>query len=112
MHVSLLDPAPTAKCLFKRREQRLVPDVPGCYALTTFEGEVLYVGLSVSLRSRMGQHLDNPRKTGLTSLGRAFFFHWLERVDFERVERTWMNIHSLHEGKLPELNGAYSPVST
>jgi hypothetical protein len=112
MHISLLDPAPTAKCLFKRKEQRLVPDAAGCYVLTTFEGEVLYVGLSVSLKSRLGQHLDDKRKTGPTSLGRAFFFHWVERTDLERVERTWMNTHTLHEGKLPELNGAYSPVST
>lgn len=89
-----------------------MPSANGCYALTTFEGEVLYVGLTVSLRDRMGQHLEDERKTGLTKLGRAFFFHWIERADLERVERTWLNIHIENEGKMPELNGAYSPVST
>jgi hypothetical protein len=59
----------------------------------------------------MGQHLDDNRKTDLTDLGRAFFFHWVERDDMERVERTWMNIHIENEGKIPVLNGAYSPVS-
>jgi hypothetical protein len=38
-------------------------------------------------------------------------FHWVETKDINTVERTWMNIHIQHEGTLPPLNKAYSPVS-
>ena len=52
----------------------------------------------------MGQHLDNPEKTGLTKLGRPVLFHWLESMDLQKIERTWLNIHIEHEGVFPELN--------
>lgn len=82
----------------------------GCYVLATFSGVVLYVGLSADLRRRMGQHLDSPAKTGCTELGRAVIFHWLECDPPNRVERTWMNTHIEHEGRLPILNSVYSPI--
>jgi hypothetical protein len=60
----------------------------------------------------MNEHLDSAQKTGLTKFGRAFLFHWIETEDTHKVERTWMNIHTDHEGALPVLNGRYSPVSS
>jgi len=30
--------------------------------------------------------------------------------DTNKVERTWMNTHLVHEGALPILNKAYSPI--
>jgi len=86
--------------------------LPGCYALATFPGEVLYVGLTVDLRRRMNEHLDSEQKTGLTEHGRAIFFYWWQGENVHKVERTWMNIYTQHEGGLPVLNGIYSPTST
>lgn len=106
-----LDPWPNGSEPFRRDRQKFVPDRPGCYVLTTFEGEVLYIGLAVDVRRRMGEHLDTPAKRAPTLKGKAVTFRWCERTDLERVERTWMNIHIQHEGALPILNGAYSPVS-
>lgn len=80
--------------------------------LSTFEGDVLYVGLAVDLRHRINDHLDNPEKTNLTEKGRAVFFYWLETEEINKVERTWLNIHIQHEGVMPVLNRIYSPVST
>lgn len=60
----------------------------------------------------MNSHLDSPTKVGETRLGRAVLFFWLECIDINKIERTWMNIHIQHEGTLPVLNTVYSPTST
>ncbi|MBD2747768.1 GIY-YIG nuclease family protein [Microvirga sp. BT688] len=91
---------------------KFVPDGSGCYALTTFDETVLYIGLATNLRRRMNDHLDDPRKTSPSPKGRAILFFWIETAETNKVERTWMNIHMQHEGRLPELNRAYSPTPT
>jgi excinuclease UvrABC nuclease subunit len=97
--------------MFKRSRLRFIPMVPGCYVLTTFSQVVLYIGLTENLRRRMGEHLDSPKKTAETKFGTAFLFHWFETAETFKVERTWLNIHLQHEGVLPLLNAAYSPIS-
>jgi predicted GIY-YIG superfamily endonuclease len=88
-----------------------VPNRSGCYVLTTFERAVLYVGLATDLRTRFSQHLDDPKKTGLTDMGRAVLFHWFETKEIQKVERTWLNIHYQFEGKRPILNSIDSPIN-
>jgi hypothetical protein len=111
MNVTELIPAPVGRESFMRNRYRFVPDVAGCYALTTFTGTILYVGLTNDLRRRMNEHLDSSEKTSETSEGRAIFFQWWQGEELEKVERTWMNIHIQNEGRLPIMNGVYSPVS-
>jgi predicted GIY-YIG superfamily endonuclease len=111
MTIGELVPQPTNCESFLRSRNRFVPETSGCYVLTTFLTEILYLGLATNLRKRMIDHLDSPEKTSPTEKGRAVLFHWVETKDINTVERTWMNIHIQHEGKLPLLNKAYSPVS-
>jgi GIY-YIG catalytic domain len=111
MNISHLVPQPSHHEAFRRNRERFVPDRPGCYVLTTFDNEVLYVGLAASLRQRMSCHLDDPVKRRGTKLGRAIWFHWIESTNIQKIERTWMNIHIQQEGFLPVLNTVYSPVS-
>ncbi len=112
MNAADLVPTPIDRRPFRRRHQKFVPDRSGCYALSTFNGVVLYVGLAENLRRRMGEHLDTPEKISETRLGRAVWFHWVETIETNKVERTWMNIHIQFEGHLPELNKVYSPTPT
>jgi predicted GIY-YIG superfamily endonuclease len=112
MNVGLFVPAPTRSEAFRRNRDHFVSEASGCYALTNFSKEVIYVGLAKNLRRRFNQHLDDQRKTAVTDLGKAILFWWCETEDINKVERTWMNIHIQHEGKLPLLNNAYSPTST
>lgn len=112
MNISKLVPQPTKCESFKRNRERYIPDKPGCYALATFSKEVLYVGLTVDLRKRMNNHLDDPTKTCETAKGRAVLFYWIESPEINKIERTWMNIHNLNEGTLPEFNTIYSPTPT
>jgi len=111
MNILALIPSPTHREIFKRDRERFVPVTSGCYVLTTFDGIVLYIGLSNNLRKRMDEHLDNPQKTKPNERGRAIFFSWIESEDTNKIERTWMNIHIQHEGSLPVLNRIYSPTS-
>lgn len=73
---------------------------------------ILYLGLSVNLRTRMDQHLDTPEKVRRTAQGRAIAFHWLKTGTLEGVERGWLNSHRVATGFLPILNKMDSPVSS
>lgn len=112
MKISSLSPYPSKSDSFRMSRARFYPANSGCYVLTTFEGVVLYIGLTNNLRRRICEHLENPKKTELTPLGRAVLVHWFETDDVNTVERTWQNIHLISEGALPMLNSLYSPTST
>jgi len=112
MNVEALNPQPAQMEPFNRTRERFIPERSGCYVLTTFGREVLYVGLAKNLRRRMSNHLDSEAKRAVTALGRASLFFWIESGEIERIERTWMNIHIQNEGGLPILNRVYSPVAT
>ena len=110
MNVCELVPKPEDFEIFKRNRMRYIPDKAGCYVLTTFTREVLYLGLTNNLRRRMNEHLDDPSKTGQSIKGRAIFFYWFLNEELNKIERTWQNIHIQHEGVLPEFNKIYSPI--
>jgi predicted GIY-YIG superfamily endonuclease len=112
MNINALSPLPDKCEPFRRNRERFIAKASGCYVLTTYEGVVLYIGLSMDLRRRFNEHLDCPEKTSLTEKGRAVFFHWFETPETNKVERTWQNTHIQHEGALPVLNRVNSPVST
>ena len=113
MRVSDLSPAVVDRVQFTFRYQKQVPSEPGCYVLTTFEGDVLYIGLSEDLGRRFGQHRGNDEKCDVTALGRAFWFYFLEQSEKEirRLERSWLNQYASIHGELPVLNRVASPVA-
>lgn len=112
MNVSALIPRPSCSEPFRRSRERFIPQTSGCYALTSFDGTILYIGLTGALRRRFREHLDNPEKRAARPDGRAVLFHWTETSDVNKVERTWLNAHLASEGSLPGLNKINSPVST
>jgi excinuclease UvrABC nuclease subunit len=112
MKVTALTPPPTEKVLFRLSSFRLVPAAPGCYVLATSEGIILYVGLAINLKNRFQQHLENPEKTKVTELGRAFLYHWrtYDEQNLNKLERSWLNQFSALHGCRPTLNKMDSPV--
>ena len=111
MKVEQLEPLPKHKRPFHKSQIKNIPEQPGCYVLATFDKTVLYVGLTNNLNRRITEHLDNAEKIRSTKYGRAIWFFWLENTDVKCIERTWQNIHSQFEGRLPILNKISSPVS-
>ncbi len=112
MKLENLSPPPLLREPFRRSRERFIPARSGCYALCTYDKDVLYVGLANNIRRRIVQHLDSPQKTESSKFGRAVFVYWLETNDINKVERTWLNINLIQEGRLPPLNNIYSPTAT
>ena len=112
MLVSLLIPQTEKRVEFSRSWVVATPVVSGCYVLTTFLGEILYIGQSINLARRMEEHLDDPVKTGATPFGKAFWFYYelLESHRLDSLERGWMNAHIRTEGCLPFFNGVNPPA--
>ena len=112
MKVGQLVPHVSLRVQFSLRHHKFVPVEPGCYVLTTFEGDVLYVGLTDDLHRRFWEHRDTKEKCEPTAQGMAFWFYYLgcEIKHLERIERTWLNIHVEFHGERPILNKCDSPV--
>ena len=111
MRVDDLIPCPLLQKSFRRNQVRFIPEVSGCYVLTTFEKVILYVGLTNNLRRRINEHLDSSEKKTMTSNGTAVLFFWIEHKEINKIERTWLNMHIQFEGFIPILNKIYSPTS-
>jgi len=111
MNIEKLIPQPIRREPFLRKRMYVIPNTSGCYALSSLDETVLYVGLANNLQRRFGQHLDSPEKCASTTHGRVVLFHWIESLEINKIERTWMNIHIQNEGRRPVLNKIDSPVS-
>lgn len=113
MKVDRLLPRPNQKTQFAWSHHVTVPEQPGCYALVTYEGDVLYVGLATtSVRDRMGVHLDTREKRTAGARGVAFWLYYIlcEPADVNPIERGWMNQAILEDGTRPLLNKIDSPL--
>ena len=112
MIVNSLIPQTENRVQFSLRCWGLVPKSAGCYALTTIDGEILYLGLSENLHRRFSEHRDTDAKRLPTQNGLATWFYYLlcDPKDLGRIERTWLNEHVTEHGVLPILNKINSPV--
>ena len=112
MNVSVLVPKPEKKTWFRLSSSSSVPNVPGCYVLADAFGEILYLGLTVTLRTRFEQHLDTPEKLIVTCDGKAHHFHYLrcEPTTLEFIERSWLEQFRNKHARLPVHNKVSSPI--
>ena len=113
MRVDRLHPLPDTRAQFAWSHHASVPAQSGCYALVTYGGDILYVGLATSsVRDRMGAHLNSPEKRKPSNLGTAFWFYYFLCTPSEvsAVELGWMNQAVLEDGDKPVLNKIYSPL--
>ncbi len=113
MKVIELSPEPKDKLQFKLSSYKLVPKGAGCYVLTTFDNNILYIGLSDNLFDRFQQHLNNPEKTNPTKEGKSvwFYFFSYNKNNLPKLERSWLNQFEAIHGRLPILNKVNSPIS-
>lgn len=89
------------------------PEAPGCYALTNFSGDVLYIGQAHSLRSRLLQHFGLGKHNESTRHGRISLVRVLVlegKGQLNAYERGWLNQCLLADGELPPLNLVSAPV--
>ena len=113
MKIEQLHPIPHRRTQFAWSHNVVAPSEPGCYALATYNLDVLYVGLaSASIRDRMCIHLDTEEKRKGGTQGVPFWLYYLlcPAKDVNRLERGWMNQSILIQGDIPTLNKIYSPL--
>lgn len=113
MKIEKLRPLPEQRVEFSWSHHGQIPKQPGCYALVTFGGDVLYVGLATSsISARVGSHLDTPEKWKSGPLGAPFWCYFTVRqgAEVNSIERGWLNQAILEDGEMPFLNKIYSPV--
>lgn len=105
-------PAPEAAVRFALAMRSRVPSGSGCYALCSFDRQVLYVGLTDDLSRRFEEHVLNDAKHAVVDGVRAFWFHWVvvPIVAIPRIERGWQNQYAAIHGRLPPLNKILSPI--
>jgi predicted GIY-YIG superfamily endonuclease len=110
--VEQLIPTVEQRVEFSLKSRKFVPASAGCYALSTFDRDVLYVGLTYNLHRRFVQHRDTRKKREPTSVGMAFWFYFLscDKREVHRIERTWLNEHMELDGEWPLLNKTNSPL--
>lgn len=113
MKIEELIPQPKDKTQFKLLSFKSVPKQAGCYVLTTFENDILYIGRSDNLFDRFQQHLDNHEKTNPTKEGKVIWFYFTiyDPKNLPRLERTWINQFVAIHGRLPILNKVNSSIS-
>lgn len=112
MKIEKLYPLPKNKIQFKLSFYKSVPKISGCYVLTTFDDDILYIGLSENLNTRFQQHLESPEKFKPTNNGKAIWFHFIEydKINLSRLERTWINQFVEIHSQLPILNKINSAI--
>ena len=112
MKVEVLKPKPNKRVEFSLGSFKFLPESMGCYVLTNFNSDIIYVGLAKNLNSRAKQHFDNPEKHVMTDFGKVYWFHFVVLNDEKKInqtERGWMNQYKLEHGSLPPLNKIESP---
>lgn len=111
--IDRLIPLPEKREVFAWSHHARVPAQPGCYAITNFSGDVLYVGQAkVSIRDRMGAHLDDDTKRACGPAGAAYWFYYClcEPREVGHIESGWINQAILETGGRPPLNKIDSPL--
>lgn len=92
---------------FDYSKVKRISTLSGCYVLSNFDNEILYIGKAINLQQRFKQHLEDAEKTCQTELGKVYWFSFKKCVDeyeISRLERGWLNNYELEEAGLPLLN--------
>lgn len=92
---------------FEYSKQKIIPQSFGCYIISNFNNEIMYIGKATSLKNRFTNHLETEEKISKTYLGKAYWFSFRECKDaFEiaKLERGWLNEYVLNKGELPIFN--------
>ena len=108
MRVGQLSRAWNLTTYFQLSSISSVPSRSGVYVLCNVYREVLYIGQSVDVARRLGQHLDDRRMTGPLKAGRAnlVFVKWVPKRDLLDEEKRLLFQFKSAVGSWPPLNRA------
>ncbi len=112
MNVSEIHPPVERSALFELYALNRLIDCSGCYCLTNASGEILYAGQATSVRQRVIQHFNSPKREAMTIYGRVSRVWWRAEptISLNALERGWLESIRLRDGELPPLNRLSGPV--
>ena len=114
MKASDLDPRPNKRIPFDGWSQRIAaPLAVGCYVLAAFNSDILYIGQSSRIRTRMRQHLKNPRKRRRTASGVPYWLYYrlCGEEELRALESGWIQQYEArNDGAMPPFNKAAPPA--
>ena len=109
MKVEQLVPACNGKARFEYIQIGALPERPGCYVLTSFEGDILYIGQSKNVARRVGEHFNNWSARRNSPFW-VFYLLVHDSHELDALERGWVNEYQLREGALPQFNSISPPL--
>jgi excinuclease UvrABC nuclease subunit len=107
MTIDKLSPKIESTFEFEFSNLKKVPIVFGCYVISNFNNEIMYIGKATNLKNRFTNHLDTPEKNIKTKIGKSYWFSYrICKNEFEisKLERGWLNEYQLKKGDLPIFN--------
>ncbi len=107
MRVSDVTPIIEKTVEFEFSKKKKVPSIFGCYIISNFNNEIMYIGKATSLNDRMTSHLESPEKNIKTILGKAYWFSYKtckNNIEISSLERGWLNQYELNTSSLPIFN--------
>ena len=107
-----LDPPTTERQPFTLASLGRIRGGPGCYALASSDGTILYIGQAQDIPSRLSQHLADDSKSGFTPSGKAQWVQWrfCAASDISDLESWWITQYKLaNGGALPYFNKVNPP---
>ena len=107
MQIKCLKPLIEVTLEFKLSNYKKVPTTFGCYVISNFNYEIMYIGKASNIQLRFFNHLETFEKTQLTEIGAAYWFSFKpckNEFEISRLERGWLNDFILKEGKKPIFN--------
>jgi len=111
MKVSILRPKCSNEMEFSEASVLDIPTLSGCYVLSNWSKDILYIGQAKSLRGRIYSHLADFSKTSMTAMGKVCWIHYAlcDEFSLNQLERGWIQQHENREGKFPILNKIRPP---
>lgn len=92
---------------FDLSHSRFIPSLSGCYAITSFSEDILYVGRTNNLKRRFIEHRESHKRSFQTPHGVPYWF-WFKNTQQTNetfgLEKAWLNLCILSDGLLPILN--------
>lgn len=92
---------------FDYTKHLIIPQEYGCYVISNFNEEIMYIGKAINLHRRFSQHIEDKSKNGTTNLGKPYWFSFRtcsNEFEISKLERGWLNHYELITGNLPFLN--------
>jgi predicted GIY-YIG superfamily endonuclease len=112
MRVAELTPPVQFDASFDLYALNRMADCSGCYCLTNASGDILYAGQAASVKRRVVEHFNGPKKQALTVFGRISRVWWRPESlrKLNALERGWLESIRLQDGELPPLNQSSAPI--